>query len=62
MMLRTTLGLKDDINSDTVSTEFNYLNPITRKLEFKDKTSDTHRETQYAFNNAPDEIQESLSD
>ena len=38
-MLRTTLGLKDDLNSDTVSTEFN-LNQFSysKKLEISKKT------------------------
>ena len=40
-MFRTTIGLKDEINSDTVSTEFNYLNqfPISRKIELKQRSN-----------------------
>ena len=32
-MLRTTYGLRDEASSDTVSTEFNYLQPTVRRLE-----------------------------
>ena len=38
-MLRTTLGLKDETSSDTVSTEFNYLQPTVRKLDVNQRAS-----------------------
>ena len=41
-MLKTTLGLKDEINSDTVSTEFNYLS--TRRIELKDRSNDSQKQ------------------
>lgn len=38
-MLRTTLGLRDEASSDTVSTEFNYLQPTVRRLELGERAS-----------------------
>ena len=38
-MLRTTLGLRDSASSDTVSTEFNYLQPTVRKLDMNQRAS-----------------------
>ena len=38
-MLRTTLGLRDEASSDTVSTEFNYLQPSVRKIDISHRAS-----------------------
>ena len=38
-MLRTTLALKDEASSDTVSTEFNYLQPTVRRLDIAERAS-----------------------
>ena len=38
-MMRTTLAIKDEASSDTVSTEFNYLQPAVRRLELNHRAS-----------------------
>ena len=38
-MMRTTLAMKDEASSDTVSTEFNYLQPAVRRLELNHRAS-----------------------
>ena len=38
-MLRTTLGLRDEASSDTVSTEHNYLQPTIRRIDINHRAS-----------------------
>ena len=39
MLYRTTLAMKDEQSSDTVSTEFNYLQPAVKRLELNHRAS-----------------------
>ena len=67
-MLRTTLGLRDEASSDTVSTEFNYLQPTVKRLEVNPRMSfnqssvgGTIQVQEHNLTPAPEEISERRS-